>query len=163
MKHYLGENFTDPAGYPNHADYRLIDMFTAVQTRDKKEDVLKLFSQKDGKLRLILATTAFGMGVDCPDIRRIIHWGIPSTLEEYVQETGRSGRDGNISKAILYKGVGGRNTTSNIKNYMNNSTHCRRRLLFQEFLLYSEDSIAVSGCRCCDVCTIKCTCNSCVK
>ena len=68
-------------------------MFTAVQTKQQKKEVLKLFSQKDGKLRMILATTAFGMGMDCPDVRRIICWGLPSTVEEYVQEIGWSGRD----------------------------------------------------------------------
>lgn len=109
LKHKLGKFFTDPPGYPNHADYLLIDMFTAVQTREKKDEVLRLFTQKGGKLRMILATTAFGMGVDCPDIRRLIHWGTPSTIEEYVQEIGRSERDSDASKAILYQGVGGRN------------------------------------------------------
>ena len=46
------------------------------------------------------------MGIDCPDIRRIVHWGMPTTLEEYVQETGRAGRDGQASIAILYRGNG---------------------------------------------------------
>ena len=47
---------------------------------------------------------SFGMGINCPDIRRIIHWGTPTTLEEYVQETGRVGRDGIPSLAIIYGG-----------------------------------------------------------
>lgn len=124
---------------------------------------MKLFTQVNGKLRIVIATTAFGMGVDCPDIRRVIHWGIPSTLEEYVQETGRSGQDGESSVAILYQGVGGRNATSRVKSYVKNSTYCRRRLLFQDFLLYSENSIDVNGCKCCDICSLICACGSCVK
>ena len=56
----------------------------------------------------MIATSAFGLGVDIPDIRRIIHWGLPSTKEEYVQETGRAGRDGEDAHAILYEGKRGR-------------------------------------------------------
>ncbi len=68
----------------------------------KKEDVLNSFTSVDNTLRLVIATTAFGLGIDCPDIRTIIHWGMPSSVEEYVQETGRSGRDGQPSQAILF-------------------------------------------------------------
>ena len=82
-------------------------MFSAVSTVAKKEE-LEMFKRTDSKLCLVIATTAFGMGVDCPNIRRIIHWGLPKTLEEYVQETGRSGRDGENAVAILYRGVEGR-------------------------------------------------------
>ena len=43
-------------------------MFTAVQTKQQKKGVLKLFSQKDGKVRMILVIAGFGMDVDCPDV-----------------------------------------------------------------------------------------------
>ena len=80
-----------------------------------------------------------------PDIRRIIHWGIPSTLEEYIQETGRCGRGGNSAAAILYRGKGRKNASSKVKNYISNTTVCRRRLLFQEFLLHDSNDIKVRG------------------
>lgn len=86
---------------------------------------------------------------------------MPSTLEEYVQETGRCGRDGDSSMAMLYRGKGGKNATRNVKEYVSNSTMCRRRMLFQDFLMYSERDIKVSGCKCCDVCGNACTCSVC--
>ena len=42
------------------------------------------------------------MGLNCPNVRHVIHWGPPSTLESYIQETGQAGRDGEVSTATLY-------------------------------------------------------------
>ena len=89
LKQKMGSNFTEPPGYPNTIGFQLVHMFTRVLTVDNKEEVLSSFSQQNGKLCLIIATTAFGMGIDCPDIRKVIHWGMPATLEEYIQESGR--------------------------------------------------------------------------
>ena len=91
-------------------------MYTWACRVEFKETILKSFTSCDGILRV--ATTAFSMGIDCTDIERIIHWGTPGTLEQYVQETGRAGRDGRQAKAILLYGKPGRYVEEQMNPYL---------------------------------------------
>ena len=65
-------------------------------------------------MRFMVATTAFGMGVDVPDIRLVVHFGLPLSVIDYYQQIGRAGRDGKKSRCVLLYAPEDRDLNTNI-------------------------------------------------
>ena len=148
---YLGKNKTHPPGYLNLVECRLLSMYTRASTLQMKQTVMSLFSKTNSTLRVIIATTAFSMGIDCPDVHQVIHWGAPSSIEQYVQEIGRAGRDGLQSEAVVILKQLSRHTEISMKKYIENSNSCRRVQLYKSFIMYEEITL-VSKEKCCNIC-----------
>ncbi|KAL7539535.1 hypothetical protein ACHAXR_009382, partial [Thalassiosira sp. AJA248-18] len=123
-----------------------------------------------GKVTVIVATVAFGMGIDKPDIRRVIHWGACKTVEEYYQQMGRAGRDGLNAECIMYAdthdfvkykddfylgGLSGEARAATersmdaLKNFAMSSEGCRRASLLKFF---DETPSFGKFCGTCDLC-----------
>ena len=77
-------------------------MFTSCVDEEVESQIITSFTSDQYPLRLVVATVAFGMGLDCPDVRQVIHLGAPDETESYIQETGLGGKDEKPSLALLF-------------------------------------------------------------
>ena len=159
LKDHLGLAFMNPEDAPDIPEFRLVEMFTSVTESDHKSEILDLF-KINSNLRVVVATVAFGMGVDCPNVRQIIHLGVPDDVSSYIQETGRAGRDGEASMVTLLQYRSYHKVDNDIKQYMENTNGCRRDFLFRDMDDYAHQVTGVL-CLCCDICAKFCLCGMC--
>ena len=79
----------------NDSKHVLVEMLHSCTPKANKHNILESFPSDNGTIRLLIATLAFGIGVDCRVVHRVIHFGPSKNVESNFQETGRAGRDGN--------------------------------------------------------------------
>jgi ATP-dependent DNA helicase RecQ len=156
LARYLRNEFAD-LGMPW---YREIRFYHAGLSREEKKKIEDwFFHNPEG---VLVSTCAYGMGVDKADIRTVIHWDCPPSVEAYLQESGRAGRDGLQSKAVLLWGPedrgalkragseAGRQRLAGLLDYTRDTGRCRREALLG--LLNYEGGSESPESSCCDVC-----------
>ena len=157
--------------YPQDAhpipENRLFSQFHSPQTVTMKEQILKELASTSPKLRVVFATVAMGMGVDIPSIRHIIHIGLPHTVREYMQETGRAGRDGLYSTAVLHYNnrdiaINRKGISEEIRDYCRLDSFCMRKYLLDCLDANSGAKGQLVGHLCCSNCKLVCECSDCI-
>ena len=125
-----------PPGAERISDNRIFGMYHASTPQHNKEVILSSLSKPDGVVRVVFATVALGMGINLRDVNTVIHYGAPSSLEDYFQESGRGGRSGEQARSIVYwKPVDCRvrkhiqsarkQEVADVRNYLQNVDSCR--------------------------------------
>ena len=123
-----------------------------------KDRVSDSLFDEDGVCRVVFALTALGMGVNLQDVRQGIHYGPPRQVEDFIQEIGRAGRDGNPAKSLLlFHGLHLRKCEQTMKDYAKSESQCLRGLLLSKFQA-TGNSDKMAGHYCCIVCHAKCNC-----
>lgn len=144
-------------GDSNDLKSAYVEMLHSCTPESNKENILTSFSQENGLVRVLVATIAFAMGVDCKAVKRVIHFGLSKNIESYTQESGRAGRDGSLSTVfLLYNGLMLANVEADIKSYVMNE-QCRRKAILMHFDEPSP-SIPTLLHECCDFCAQACKC-----
>ena len=162
------EQYFPPESQPI-PENRLFLQFHAPQTSAMKELIIQQLCSTCPTVRVVFATVALGMGVDIPSIQQIIHIGPPRTVREYMQETGRAGRDGSQSTAMLHYNnhdiaSNRKDITDEIRDYCRlDDSSCLREYLLECLDAKSTTCKTADRHWCCSNCRSECSCLFCAS
>ena len=154
---------------------RLVCQFHKSVGPELEEVILDTFPRLNTTLRVLICTVAFGMGINIPDIKYVLHWGMSQSVPHYWQEVGRCARHITNCKAIIYPvRLEQNNPLAQIVQCYLAKRQCVRKLILQEFVMNGIELDAMNNehepcmlscdicmcdrCKCCTYCMSLCPC-----
>lgn len=146
---------------------QLFAQYHAQYPEEYRTSLVKGLISGSSVARVLFVTVAFGVGIDVSNVERVIHIGVPYTMEEFFQETGRAGRNGKQAEAIMYYNSydisRGKKALQDVMRQYATTEACRREVILHHFGASVTQGESDQRHNCCDNCKHACQCENCLK